>query len=205
MDAVAIINSGFGNLRNLCRGVRLAGCEPRILERPDGLEDFSHVILPGVGAFPKAMEALNKLGFSDKLKGLVADKRITLLGVCLGMQLLADESEEAGGAKGLGLIPGKVVFLEPTEEKEPVPHVGWNELYYDEGHDLLADVPSGKDFYFVHSLSFYPGNPDSAIATTPYCGEFVSVVGKGMVMGTQFHPELSSHHGIQILRNFLAM
>lgn len=183
----------------------MAGCEPRILDQPDGLEDFSHVILPGVGALPKAMETLNNLGFSDKLKGLVADERIILLGVCLGMQLLANESEEAGGAEGLGLIPGKVSYLKPTEQNEPIPHVGWNGADHDGGHELLNGVPSGNDFYFVHSLSFQAEEAADVIATTNYCGEFVSVVGRGAVMGAQFHPELSSRHGIQILRNFLAM
>jgi len=205
MSAVAIIDSGYGNLRNLCRGVRMAGGSPELLDRPADLDRHSHVILPGVGAFPKSMDALNKLGFSDKLKECVAEKRIVLFGVCLGMQLLANESEEAGGADGLGLIPGKVSFLKPTEQNEPIPHVGWNEIDHDEAHKLLEGVPSGKDCYFVHSLSFQAEDPKDVIATTNYCGEFISMVGREAVMGAQFHPELSSHAGIQMLRNFLAM
>ena len=128
-----------------------------------------------------------------------------VLGICLGMQLLADGSAEFGGAAGLGLVPGQVEALVPLKAEERVPHMGWNELQRHVESPLLRDVPLEKDFYFVHGFHMVCRDASDVVATTPYCGGFVSVVQRGNIFGTQFHPEKSQRAGFALLRNFLSL
>jgi glutamine amidotransferase len=148
------------------------------------------------------MRNLNAGGWPGAIERALSKPGVAMLGICLGMQLLADVGHENGETKGLGLVAGEVARMSPSGE-ERLPHVGWNEIRLKNLSPLLHGIESGVDFYFVHSYRFEPADKKSVLATTPYCGEFASIVQKGNVFGTQFHPEKSSHAGFRILRNFL--
>jgi glutamine amidotransferase len=166
-------------------------------------------VLPGVGAFPDAMEALEEHGLAEAIKEQVSYEGVPILGVCLGMHLLAGSGTEVRDADGLGLIDARVVRLEPqttgiaASSNERVPHMGWNEVHARVTSPLLAGVPEGADFYFVHSFHMQCVDERDVVATTPYCGGFVSVVARENVFGTQFHPEKSQAFGRRLLRNFV--
>lgn len=202
MTDVAVINYGMGNIDSLCRAIEQCGGDPLLTDRPADIAAAPRVILPGVGAFPKAMQNLHGLGLVDSITA--ASKTKPLLGICLGMQLLADIGTEIDETPGLGLIPGRIERLMP-QQNERVPHIGWNELNYEGSDPLLASIPSGMDFYFVHSFHFVCTDPADAIASTPYCGATTAMVSRGLVRGAQFHPEKSQPWGFRILRNFLTM
>jgi glutamine amidotransferase len=199
---VVIVDYGMGNLASVLRALEECGATAEVAADPAALERASHVVLPGVGAFGDAMTRLAAGGWISPLQQL-ATERVPLLGICLGMQLLADCGEEGGAHDGLGLVPGRVVRLQPTGAAERVPHVGWNEVVAQRADPLLASIPPRTDFYFVHSYHFVVAKPEQVVARTPYCAEFVSVVRAGSVTGTQFHPEKSSRAGLRLLRNFL--
>jgi glutamine amidotransferase len=169
------------------------------------LKLVASIILPGVGAFPDAMKNLHKLELPEFLHEQAVLQGIPFLGICLGMQLLATRSFEVRETAGLGWIEGDVCRLQPTEAKERIPHIGWDEVRFLRSCPLFEGIASGKDFYFVHSYHFRTANPEEALATTDYCGGFTSVVGRGSVLGTQFHPEKSQRIGFQVLRRFLAL
>ena len=201
---VVVINYGVGNLGSVARALEECGATVEISENPASLAGAERIVLPGVGAFPDAMARLNAAQWPAKLSAALSNPEVRLLGICLGMQLLADKGHEVTETAGLGLIPGEVVRLVPGED-ERIPHVGWNEVHYCQASNpLLVGIDNGTDFYFVHSYRFRPANASDIIASTPYCGEFASVVGSGNVFGTQFHPEKSSRSGMRLLKNFLA-
>jgi imidazole glycerol-phosphate synthase subunit HisH len=202
---VLIVDYGMGNIASARRSLEECGVKVIVSDDPATLRVADRVVIPGVGAFPKAMQRLNDLGWSDALRSAAREDAIPVLGICLGMQLLADSGTEFEATPGLGLIPGKIERIIPVDANERVPHVGWNEVNPVAGHPLFAGLPSNADFYFVHSFRFVTDNPQDTIATTPFAGRTVAVVGKGHVVGTQFHPEKSSRAGFQVLRNFLAL
>lgn len=202
MPVVAIIDYGLCNLDSIHRAVEICGVEAAVTKDPNVLDRASHLILPGVGAFGIAMRNLHDYGLSGAIKRQVS-AGIPLLGICLGMQLLASRSEEGGNHAGLGLIPGDVVRLSPQSEDERIPHIGWNSVEFENNGGLLSDIRSGADFYFVHSYHCRCADPRDVVATTPYCGNVVSVVRREHVFGTQFHPEKSQKAGLQLLANFL--
>jgi len=160
--------------------------------------------LPGVGAFQKGMENIEDLGIKRILKEQVFKHKIPFLGICLGMQLLAQKGFEHGENSGLGWIEGSVQKFEKTNKDDRIPHIGWNEVNFKKENLLFEDIEFGQDFYFVHSYHFKCKNPSNIIATTPYCGEFVSAVRKNNIFGVQFHPEKSQKLGFIILKNFLS-
>lgn len=201
---VLVINYGMGNLASVRRAFEESGADVTVSGDPTALADAERIILPGVGAFADGMTHLQAAGWPDRLRESLQNPKVRLLGICLGMQLLAEEGMEGGNSRGLGLIPGRVVRLEPTAGNERIPHVGWNEIRSKRQDVLLRDIADDTDFYFVHSFHFIPRDEPDAIATTPYCGQFVSVVGRENVFGVQFHPEKSSKAGARLLRNFLA-
>ncbi len=206
---VAIIDYGLCNLGSVCRAVEVNGGSPFITAEPKEAVTADKFILPGVGAFPDAMSNLNASGMSEALREMVLGKSRLFLGVCLGMQLLADSSTEGGRTPGLGWVPGIVKKLEPAEEtpkkRERVPHVGWNEVIPNAANRLFANIDKEADFYFVHSYHFDVLSEDHVLATTPYCNGFVSAVQKDNIFGTQFHPEKSQKNGLNLLANFLAL
>lgn len=205
MTVAAIVDYGTSNLDSIARAAEECGVTVRLAARPADLDGADHIVLPGVGAFPRGMANLAAAGLDGALKAKVAEG-VPLLGVCLGMQLLADSGAEGGvETAGLGLIPGRVERLEAAGPDERLPHVGWNVVEVKRPDCPLFDgIPPARDFYFVHSYCYRPAETADAAAFTPYCGGFASVVWKGAVFGAQFHPEKSQRWGIKMLANFFA-
>ena len=210
-SVVTIIDYGVGNLLSVGRAIEHCGAKVLVTSSPKSILNSEKVILPGVGAFPNAMEALNRLNLVSVIQEFAQLER-PMLAICLGMQLLMEESEEFGLSPGLGIIQGRVVpipieTLEGTRQK--VPHIGWNSLYeFPEGSSwigtLLQDNKQGDSAYFVHSYMVQPTNPENEIAVSIYGGRRISAVtSKGLVTGCQFHPEKSGEVGLKILRRFV--
>jgi glutamine amidotransferase len=201
---VALVDYGAGNVDSAGRALEECGADVVLASTPAALERAQAIVLPGVGAFGDGVRGLQERGLVEPLRAHVRERGRPLLGVCLGMQLLADASDEGGtDVQGLGLVPGRVVRL-AAEPGERVPHVGWNEVHATRPSPLLAPLADGTDFYFVHSFHLRPDDPADAVATTPYAGGFVSAVGRGTAWGVQFHPEKSQRAGFALLRGFLA-
>ena len=203
--SVLIVDYGMSNLGSVKRAFEECGASAHVSDDPADCLQAEHIVLPGVGSFADGMSALLAGGWVGPLRYAVLEEKIPLLGICLGMQLLADTGFEGGETAGLGLIPGEVRRLTADTPETRIPHVGWNEAHHDGTHPLFAGIPDGADFYFVHSYHLVPVDAADALAGTPYCGTFTSVVGRGTVYGTQFHPEKSSRYGFQLIRNFLAL
>lgn len=205
MTSVAIVDFGLCNLDSISRAVSECGGTPVVSNRPEDLTDSSHVILPGVGTFADAVENLHSAGLVGAMTEKVIEKGAPFLGICLGMQLLAENGAENGDTTGLGWIKGAVKRLIPVDEGERVPHVGWNEVTPGRSSRLFDGIADGTDFYFVHGYHFECGDPANVLANTPYCGGFVSAVNHENIFGVQFHPEKSQKNGFQLLRNFLSI
>lgn len=202
MLTVGVVDYGVGNIGSLSRALSVCGAKPLVTDRKEDFKIVDACVLPGVGAFKDAMDLLRARNLDKILEDQILAHDIPILGVCLGMQLLASKGMEHGEHDGLNWVPGSVVPLVP-KNRERIPHVGWNNVEYENPNPLLADIPPGEDFYFVHSYHFVTDDPAHAVATTPYCGEFVAVVNKGSVFGTQFHPEKSQAVGLKLLTNFI--
>jgi len=202
---IGIVDYHMGNLASVVNAFAKVGAETQIESDPDRLSDYDKIILPGVGAFGDAMEHLEKNGMDEAIRAYATGGK-PLLGICLGMQLLFESSEEFGSHKGLGLIPGKVVAFNEEEFDRPlkVPHMGWNELFLTpNGREsaLFTDLPSEFYLYFVHS--FHAVCDDRyAIGKTFYGYEFVSAVQNANIYGIQPHPEKSHKNGLKIIENF---
>ena len=200
---VAIVNYGMCNLASVRRALEDIGAEPYITDSPAALYDADKVVLPGVGAFAEGMRQLNDAGWVDALHDVVVERRKPMLGICLGMQMLASVGEEGGGAAGLGFVPGRVQRLDTLGCKLRIPHVGWNEIRYKTNDELFNGIPDASDFYFVHSYAFVPDNDEHLIATVSYGCDVTAVIRNGNVFGCQFHPEKSSKAGRLLLKNFV--
>ena len=197
---VAVIDYGLGNLGSVRRAIAELGAEPLLTDKPEHLAAVDRIILPGVGSFADGMALLRKGGWVIPLR----ETSKPVLGICLGMQLLASRGTEGGNSEGLDLIPGEVVGLEKLGCGLRIPHVGWNSVSLRNGScNILRGISGGTDFYFVHSFVFQPREPADVVATTSYGVPVTAVVGRSRVMGTQFHPEKSSKAGLRVLRNFL--
>lgn len=205
MNTVAIIDYGMCNLDSVCRAVEECGGQPIVTDQMCEIASANRIILPGVGAFPDAMSNIKQRSLDHILQERVLDKQIPLLGICLGMQLLASKGLEFTETEGLDLIPGIVVPFYPSNEDIRIPHIGWNEVYPTRPSILFDGIPSGKDFYFVHSYHFCPSDKADILATTPYGDGFVSAVQRDLIFGIQFHPEKSQRLGFALLKNFLAV
>ena len=182
---------------------------PVLVNRAQNMHATDCLILPGVGHFSDCVQLLNAGGWTQALRDEVLGYNRPLLGVCLGMQLLADASMEgvtdAQGVPGLGLVPGRVEHLRTLGCLARVPHVGWNAIAKTPAHDhLFNGIPDGTDFYFVHSYAFLPADTNDILAFADYGVPVTAAVRRGHVWGTQFHPEKSSRAGFQLLRNFIA-
>jgi glutamine amidotransferase len=198
---VLVIDYGMGNLGSVSHALRECGAQVQISDRSDEVKKATHVVLPGVGAFAEGMTRLRQGGWIEALKATVAEG-VPTLGICLGMQLLAELGHEGGETAGLGFIPGEVVRLEP-ERDERIPHIGWNEVYGEATEPLFDGIAPGIDFYFVHSYHLRANDRRHVVASSPYCKSFVSAVRSGPLVGVQFHPEKSGRAGMRLLRNFL--
>jgi len=197
LTRIAVIDYGMGNLRSVAKALERAGAQVEVEARPgpaDGL------VLPGVGAFPKAMERVRELGL-DRLIGERVAAGVPVLGICLGMQLLFERSEELGGGEGLGILGGEVRRLPADGLK--LPHIGWEPVRWEREGALCGSVASGTAFYFVHSFAPVPADPADALGTAVHGERFVCAVERGSVFGFQFHPEKSSAAGLALLAAFV--
>lgn len=210
---VALIDYGMGNLLSVRRGLEHCGAIVTVTSDPDEILSASRVVLPGVGAFADAMGELCRLRLDAVVRDVGASGT-PLMGICLGMQMLLDESDEFGKTAGLGLIPGRVVPLPIATlagQPQKIPHIGWNELELPQGRKdwegtLLQDIKSDDTVYFVHSFMASLKNSEDRIADCIYGGNRVSaVIGHENVLGCQFHPEKSGEVGLRILRKFLLL
>jgi glutamine amidotransferase len=192
---IAIVDYGVGNIRSVERALAHVGAEPKLTADPDELERADGVVLPGVGAFAPALDKLSERGLGRRIVDL-AKKGKPLLGVCLGYQLLFDESEEHGHHKGLGLLPGKVVKVESSAR---LPVIGWCRVKQSDDSMLWSGIKDRSYFYFVHSYT--PSASDSAIAWTEHSPAAAGA--RGNVMGMQFHPEKSGTDGLRVYKNFV--
>lgn len=198
-----IIDYGAGNLRSVANAVQALGIEPRLVADPVGLDGLSHLILPGVGSFGDCMSELEKRGLADPIRDWIKAGK-PYLGICLGYQILFDESVESPEVRGLGIFPGKVVRF--AEDGRKIPHMGWNSAVpVDPENPLWAGLGAAPYFYFVHS--YYPEPADRSIVAmiTGYGCNFASAILAGNVMGCQFHPEKSQQAGLRLLANFLGV
>ncbi len=209
---IAIIDYDMGNLRSVEKALERVGAEAAVTRNPKTIEDASHIVLPGVGAFGECMKNLEAYDLIDTIiKAIESGK--PFLGICLGLQLLFEESMEAGAGgkmpKGLGVIKGKVRrFPEPILGKPgalKVPHMGWNDIKIMKDSSVLADVPDGSYFYFVHSYYAEPEDDSVTLTTTGYGLDFTSSIEKDNIVACQFHPEKSQEAGLSLLKDFTIM
>jgi glutamine amidotransferase len=200
---IAVVDYGMGNLRSVLNALDAIDASARLVSSADQLDGAEKVVLPGVGAFGDGMRNLSERGFPEALRRHVDEGR-PLLGICLGMQLLATRGYEHGLHDGLGLVPGEVRRIE-TDATLRVPHVGWNELAVKRDSPLLAGLDETPMFYFVHSYAFVPDDPNVVTATTDYGSPISATVQRGPIHGVQFHPEKSQRSGLRLLNNFAAL
>ncbi|MCK9312891.1 MAG: imidazole glycerol phosphate synthase subunit HisH [Methanocorpusculum sp.] len=198
ISEIAVLDYGLGNLRSVVRGLEAAGARPTITSDPEVIRSADGIVLPGVGAFAEGMDKLSPL------RGLVNEEveHKPLLGICLGMQMLLEESEEYGIHQGLGFVPG-TVRLFPKKPGMKVPQMGWNTIT-PSGHPLFEGIPDGTYVYFVHSY-YADTTQEATLSTTEYSVRYASAVGVKNALGVQFHPEKSGTAGIAILRNFVGL
>ncbi len=204
---IALVDYGISNLRSVQKAFEHLGREVALVDTPDRLAQADRLILPGVGAFRAGMQGLQERGLIEPIKQAAREGK-PLIGICLGMQLLFESSDEMGETKGLGLLPGQVTRIGRPSSVAPglkIPHMGWNQLDVISLHPLVRDLVSGSYAYFVHSYAVYPDQQDIVLATTDYGGPFAAIVGQGNLCGLQFHPEKSQAVGLQLLKNFLEM
>ncbi|MBI4307980.1 MAG: imidazole glycerol phosphate synthase subunit HisH [Chloroflexi bacterium] len=199
MDLV-VIDYGAGNLRSVAKAFKRLGQTPRVTSDPAEVLKADAIVLPGVGAASDAMRNLTGLRLAEALRQVAAQDK-PFFGVCLGLQILFESTEE-GGAECLGILPGRVLKL-PSGLK--VPHMGWNQVRQVRPHPVFDGVPDGAHFYFVHSYYASPSDSGIAIGATDYGIEFASAIGRGNLVATQFHPEKSGDTGLRLYANFLRM
>ena len=200
---IALIDYEAGNIKSVENALKFLGRETVLTRDRDQIWKADKVILPGVGAFGDAMERIRDYDLEDVIHS-VTDRGTPFLGICLGLQLLFEESEESPGAKGLGILPGKVSRI-PEGEGRKVPQIGWNDLSYPKKGRLFEDVPEGSYVYFVHSYYLHADDRDIVAAQTEYGVTIDASVEKDNVFACQFHPEKSERVGMQILRNFVKL
>lgn len=200
---IAVIDYDAGNLKSVEKALAYLGETPVITRDREELLAADKVILPGVGAFGDAMDRLRQYGLVDVIKEIVK-KGTPFLGICLGLQLMFESSEESPGVEGLGLLPGKILKI-PEAPGLKVPHMGWNSLKVCQDSRLFQDIPDGSYVYFVHSYYLKAGSEDIVAATTEYGTHIHAAVEKGNLFACQFHPEKSSQTGLKILENFIKL
>lgn len=202
---VVILDTGSGNLRSVHKALEAAGAARAVIaSTPDALMQAERIVMPGQGAFADTMAGLARTGgLTEALKEAVIDRGVPFLGICVGMQVLADKGFEHGEHAGLGLIGGTVERLSPADAALKIPHMGWNSLTVRRAHPLFAGIADGSDVYFVHSYHLRLADPAHGIAETDYGGPVTAAVGRDNLAATQFHPEKSQAVGLKLLANFL--
>ncbi len=200
-EAIALIDFGAGNLHSVHNALKAAGADGvEVTADPDFIAGADRVILPGVGAFGACRDALASIdGMIDALERRILEQKIPFLGICVGMQMLADTGIEFGEHRGLGWIAGTVSAIEPSSNEIKIPHMGWNDVTPTEGHDLLEE----GEAYYLHGYHFVAADPNHVLATTYHGAPLVSAVGRDNIVGVQFHPEKSQAYGLNFLKRFL--
>ncbi len=200
---VAVIDYGSGNIRSVSKALERLGAEVEVMGAGFDPQDFDKFVLPGVGAFGDTVQGLKERGLWDVVASIL-ERGLPYLGICLGMQILCKASEESEGVEGFGLFPATVRRFRPSPECK-VPQMGWNQVFWEgESPRLFSGIPNGSYFYFCHSY-YVPIDEvgDGLLAWTEYGLRYASAVGRGRIMGVQFHPEKSQRLGLELLRNFL--
>ncbi len=200
---IVVVDYGMGNLRSVQKAFEKVGRTAAISRDPDEIRKAERLVLPGVGAFPKCMANLNGLSLVEPILEFVRSGR-PFLGICLGLQLLFEESEEFGRHEGLGIIPGKVVAFDRSMGLK-IPHMGWNQIVFKKDVPVFEGIEAGSHFYFVHSYYVVPASASDIAAESEYGIRFACAVAHENIFATQFHPEKSQSRGLQILRNFSAV
>ena len=199
---IKIIDYGMGNIQSVKNAFELFNSKVEIISDPSNIKNADGIILPGVGAFSNAVKNLRERKLIEPLKEAVINKKVPLLGICLGMQLLADKSEERGNNEGLSFISGEIRKI-PHKEGLRLPHIGWNEVTIKKKEPLFKNIIDKGSFYFVHSYRF-ECDDEFVVATTDYGQKINAVVRKENIFGIQFHPERSQRKGLRILANFIS-
>ncbi|GBD26968.1 Imidazole glycerol phosphate synthase subunit HisH [bacterium HR30] len=200
---IAVVDYGMGNLRSVQKALERVGAEAVVTREAQTIRSARGVVLPGVGAFGACMENLRRFGLDEVVLDVIAHGT-PFFGICLGMQLLFQESEEFGPVRGLGVLPGRVVRF-PTSAERPVPHMGWNQVRVRPDVPHFHNIPNGSFMYFVHSYYVVPKDPGLVAATTEYGVEFASAVYWNNIFATQYHPEKSQRLGLALLKNFVEL
>lgn len=200
---IAIIDYGAGNLQSVKKAFDFIGAESVITDNPEIINACDRILLPGVGSFGDAMDSMHKSGLVETVKQNALSGK-PFLGICLGLQLLFEESEESPGVKGLGIFKGKIKKFS-SDMGLKIPHIGWNSLEIKQKDTLFKNVPENSYVYFVHSYYLHAEDENDVATVTNYGIDFHSAVGKNNVFATQFHPEKSGDVGLQILKNFASM
>ena len=200
---IGIIDYGSGNVQAIATIYKNLNINYQVITKPEDLDRTDKLILPGVGAFDSTMQQLIDSGLKDKLNELVLDKKIPILGICVGLQVMGYKSDE-GDLPGLGWIAGKVTRFDDTKIKfkPKLPHMGWNTINDVQNHKLFQGIDNDFGFYFVHSFYFECEKEQNILTTSNYGGEFTSSIYANHIFGTQFHPEKSHGNGVQLLKNF---
>lgn len=205
---ITIVDYGLGNIKAFANLYKRLNVKLSYANNADDLANATKIILPGVGAFDHAMQMLNDSGMRETLDELVLVRKIPVIGICVGMQMMADSSEE-GSLKGLGWVPGKVKkFKRDTivlDTQYPLPHMGWNSLEVSKMSEIVSGLDEDKLFYFLHSYYYEPSNMDHVIATANYGLEYACIINKDNIYGIQCHPEKSHHNGVTLLKNFASL
>ena len=201
---IAIIDYDAGNIRSVEKALFALGEQPVVTRKKEEILAADKLILPGVGAFGDAMERLHQYGLVDVIREAVKDKGIPILGICLGLQLMFERSDESDGVEGLGLLKGEILKI-PDSPGLKIPHMGWNSLKIKPDTCLFAQIPDGAYVYFVHSYYLKAEDPDIVAAITEYSTHIHAAVEQGNIFACQFHPEKSSDTGLQILKNFVEL
>lgn len=199
---IGIVSYGMGNIQSVCNALGHLGHPVQVVRSPGDLDSVERIILPGVGAFPAAMERLRASGFVDALNTQVLEQGKPVLGICLGMQLLAEAGTEFRDCDGLGWIPGRVEIIPRGDNQLRLPQIGWNDLDIHSGSRLFDNIEGDTSCYFVHSYQLRPGDPADVVATVDYGGPITAAVERGNIFGAQFHPEKSARVGLAVLDNF---
>ncbi len=203
---IGIIDYGMGNLLSVYHAVNAVGAHAKICQNPEDLNAVDHIILPGVGAFSQCIRTLHEKGFVEALNESVIQKGKVILGICLGMQVMARTSHEGGNHTGLGWFDAEVVKLAPSEKALRVPHVGWNKVTYTKDSRLFSGVSTSvADFYFVHSYHMKCAMQDDVLATCNYGEDITVAVKKDNIFAVQFHPEKSQDIGLKVIENFIKL
>ena len=200
---IGVIDYGSGNVRAIANIYKRENLDYFVTKEPHTLEDATHLVLPGVGAFDQTMRLLNESGLREKLDELVLERRIPIIGICVGMQIMAQASEE-GNERGLGWIKGQVKKIDERQlnRKPKLPHMGWNNVTVAKENGILANTSLEKGFYFLHSYFVEPEDSKDVVATVDYGTRITCVFKRNNIIGIQFHPEKSHQNGVEVFKNF---